>query len=237
MRSPEPLLSREVACLSLAVDAAHRSRRLLGVVGRAVAAHNGLAVVECGGARALARQLSVGIDQDARKARTGTERVEHARKQRRAHTAQIESGERGARVERMVHASHAAQVHHAGGRGQGAAPVEPVVQVHVGEPRRVGGDGHASHALVERCPWRRLDRVVLDVGTQRVGGQDFAIRGTGLGEPDLELAVGEQRGVEPGADVVLGVGRHAVRPSLRTEAPEPGIGTKPSAPPMSLLQP
>ena len=75
MLSPKPLPGSEVARLPLAVDVAHRVRRLLGVVGRAVAAHDGLAVVERGRARAPARQLLVGIDQDALKGGAGTERV------------------------------------------------------------------------------------------------------------------------------------------------------------------
>ena len=214
MLSPKPLPGSEVARLPLAVDVAHRVRRLLRVVGRAVATRDGLAVVERGRARAPARQPPVGIDQDALKGGAGTERVEHARKRRQTHAPQIELGERGARVERTVHVGHAAQVRHARDRGQGVATVEPVVQVHVGDPRCVGGDGHALHALAERSPGRRLDRGVLGVGAKRVGGQHLATCRIGLGEPDLELAVGEQRGVEPGADFVLGVSQNATRPQL-----------------------
>ena len=211
MCGPIPLPGSEVARLPLAVDSTHLARRLLEVVSRAVAAHDGLAVVERGRARAPLGQLPVGIDHDFGQARAGPERVEQARKRRRAHAPQVELGERGTRVERMVHAGHAAQVRHAGDRGRGVAAVEPVVQVHVGDPRCVGGNGHTLHALAERRPGRRLNHGVLGVGAQRVGGQNLATRRIGLGEPDFELAVGEQRGVEPGADVVLGVGQDAAR--------------------------
>ena len=72
MRGSRPLAGSEVARLPLADDAARRARRLLGVVGRVVAAHDGLAVVERCRARADARQLPDGIDQDAHKVRTDT---------------------------------------------------------------------------------------------------------------------------------------------------------------------
>ena len=59
-----------------------------------------------------------------------------------------------------------------------------------------------------------LARVVLGVGAQLARSQHFASGRVGFGEADLQLAVGEQRGIEPGADVALGVGQHAARAQL-----------------------
>lgn len=48
----------------------------------------------------------------------------------------------------VVRMDHAAQVRYVGNRGKGAAAVKPVVQIDVGKPQSVIGDGHALHALL-----------------------------------------------------------------------------------------
>ena len=103
--------------------------RLLRVADRVVAAHDGLVVVECGRAYVALGRLSARIYQDSCRARASIERVGHARERRRPH------GPR--RAGSPCRKSR-----------QGTAAVEPVVQIDVGKPRGVIGDGHALHALL-----------------------------------------------------------------------------------------
>ena len=216
---PQLLCRCQIPRRARRVDAEVRVCRLAARPHGAVAADEAAAAVEALRAREAARRKRPArIGQDGREPAAPRERVEQVRERRWVEAQEVDRGE-GAGRERVAHRAHAVQVAQAAHACQVRARVEQVVQVQVRKRRHVRREGRAREVLPVRrarhaVPGRESQPHVLADGADAPGCDELARGIRRGGGRKHAFAVGVVVRPEPGAGVVVRVGRDAACPEL-----------------------